>query len=86
MSSELGKCGLNPLLAIINPLQRLFTRRNVKFPIPRTRQKEMIEIARALNNGSYKPVIDREYLFNQISEAYNYVHSGKKVGTVILKI
>jgi NADPH:quinone reductase-like Zn-dependent oxidoreductase len=42
--------------------------------------KELVE------NGEFKPVIDRKYNFEQIVEAYTYVETGQKIGNVILKI
>lgn len=36
MSSELGPYGQNPIFSMINPLQKLFTNRDIKFPVPKT--------------------------------------------------
>jgi NADPH:quinone reductase-like Zn-dependent oxidoreductase len=39
-----------------------------------------------VEKGEYKPVIDRQYGLEQIVEAYRYVESGQKTGSVLLKI
>ena len=86
MSSELGPCGQNPLWSLINPLQRLFTKRNIKFPIPKTRKQEASAIAKYLKGGQFAPLIDRQYSMHEIPEAFEYVESGNKVGNVLVKI
>lgn len=86
MSSELGKFGQNPLLSLINPVQRLITKKNIKFPVPSTRKKEILAIAKYINSGGYLPLIDREYDIKDIVDGFKYVEAGKKVGNVIVKI
>jgi NADPH:quinone reductase-like Zn-dependent oxidoreductase len=39
-----------------------------------------------VQKGKFKPVIDRKYKLDQITEAYHYVESGQKTGNVILEI
>ncbi len=86
MSSELGPYGQNPLLSIINPIQRIITKRNIKFPVPATRKKEIIEIARLLESHKFTPVIDKEFHLKDVSRALEYVETGNKVGNVVIKI
>lgn len=86
MSSELGPWGQNPLLSIVNPLQKLFTKRNISFPIPSTRKKEILEITKVLNSGEFKPLVDREYPIKDIVKAFEYVSTGQKTGSVIVKL
>lgn len=86
MSSELGPYGQNPALAIINPIQKIFTKRSVCFPIPKTRLKEANIIRKYLENGSFMPLIDRGYEITDIQKAFDYVESGQKVGNVSVKI
>jgi NADPH:quinone reductase-like Zn-dependent oxidoreductase len=36
-----------------------------------------------VENGSFKPAIDRKYRLDKIAEAYRYVATGEKIGNVI---
>ena len=86
MSSELGPYGQNPLLSIINPLQKIATKRNINFPIPKTRKLEASAITKYLADGQFIPLLDRRYSMNEIPEAFRYVETGNKVGNVVIKI
>lgn len=86
MSSELGPFGQNPLLSLVNPFQRIFTKRNIAFPLPSTRKQESQIIRKHLADGSYAPLIDKSYTMKQIPKAFEYVESGQKVGNVVIKI
>ncbi len=39
-----------------------------------------------MKKGEFNPVIDREFLLDNIVEAYEYVEKGKKTGNVVIKI
>jgi D-arabinose 1-dehydrogenase-like Zn-dependent alcohol dehydrogenase len=39
-----------------------------------------------MEKGKFKPLIDRTYSLEQISEAYKYVNTGQKTGSVIISI
>ena len=43
-------------------------------------------IKEVIENGSFKPVIDRVYPIEKIAEAFVYVASGQKIGNVIITI
>lgn len=86
MSSELGHGGQNPLLSLINPLQRLLTRKHIKFPIPKTRKQDAEKVRDYLAKGDFTPLIDKEYSMNDIPKAFEYVESGNKVGNVVIRI
>lgn len=86
MSSELGKFGQNPLLSLINPVQRLFTKTNIQFPLPKTRKKEVKIVSKFIEDGEFTPVIDREYQLEDIIEGFSYVETGQKVGNVVVKV
>jgi NADPH:quinone reductase-like Zn-dependent oxidoreductase len=83
ISTELGKNGQNIPLALITPL---FGGRKLLFPIPTISKEDVIFLKELYEQGSFKPVIDRYYGLDQITEAYKYVESGQKTGNVILKI
>jgi len=83
VSTDLGFMAQNLFLAIITPL---FGGRKVLFPIPKI-DKEMIEYLKGLaETGQFKPVIDRRYHFEQIPEAFEYVHTGQKTGNVVVTL
>lgn len=83
VSTELGKNAENVFLALLTPV---FKRKKVIFPIPVIEKQDVAFIKGLVENGSFKPVTDREYRLEQIVEAYKYVESGQKTGNVILKI
>ncbi len=86
MSSELGAHGQNPLLTLINPIQKRFTKCDIFFPIPKTRRLESDRIVRLMEKGEFTPLIDKQYSFEQIPQAFTYVETGKKNGNVLVRI
>jgi NADPH:quinone reductase-like Zn-dependent oxidoreductase len=83
ISSELGPYAQNPFLALFPSLG---SKKKVIFPIPFSIQKTLPYIKELLEKGEFKPVIDREYSLNEISEAYEYVMTGEKTGNVIVSL
>ena len=56
------------------------------FPIPRHSKKEVTFFKELIESGQYKPVIDRRYPLEQIQEAYRFVETGEKTGSVIITV
>lgn len=83
ISTELGKNSENIFLAILTPF---LGGKKVLFPIPFIDKKDLTFFKQLIENGEYKPIIDREYKLEQVVEAYKYVETGQKTGNVILKI
>lgn len=83
ISTELGKNGENLLFALTT---RLWGGKKLLFPLPTITKQDVIFLKNLVENGEFKPVIDRAYTLDQIVEAYKYVESGEKTGNVILKI
>jgi len=83
VSTELGKHAENIYLALLTPL---FGKKKVIFPIPTTNREDILFLKQLIENGEFRPVIDRVYPMEQIIEAYKYVESGQKTGNVVLKI
>jgi len=82
-SSELGKGGQNPLLALWFGITGS---RRVIFPIPRINKENVEYIKQLIEAGAYRPLVDRTYPLDQIVEATRYVETGQKTGNVVIKI
>lgn len=82
-STELGRGGQNPLLAI---WFAIIGTRKVIFPIPKIRKENMEYIKRLIEAGEYMPVVDRYYTLDEIVEASRYAESGQKTGNVVIKV
>lgn len=81
ISSELGEYSQNPFLALLTPMTGDKT---VKFPFPSNIKRSLILVKKLLEEGKFKPVIDRTYPLEKIAEAYQYVEKGNKTGNVLI--
>lgn len=84
VSSGLGRLGANLALAAIGPLARTLRRRHTRFPLPRADLALAAHLGRLMTSGAIRPVIDRTYDFDDLPDAYAYVDSGRKVGSVVV--
>ena len=82
ISSELGPYSQN----IFYPLFTSMSSKKVIFPIPYNKRETIPYISKNLEKGTFKPVIDREYLLEDISKAYEYVIKGQKTGSVLINL
>jgi len=82
-STELGRYGQNPFLAIWFAIT---DSRTVIFPIPRIKKENVEYIKQLVEFGAYKPLIDRTYLLEEIIAATRYVETGQKTGNVVIKV
>lgn len=80
ISSELGPGAQNLYL----PLLTAFSSRKMKFPLPANRKRSLAHVNGLLAKGAFKPLIDKVIKPEQALEAFNYVHSGKKIGNVVI--
>ena len=54
------------------------------FPLPKHSKKEIIFFKEIIESGHYRAVIDRKYPLDEIREAYRYVETGQKTGSVVI--
>jgi NADPH:quinone reductase-like Zn-dependent oxidoreductase len=83
ISTELGSGAQNPLLALVGSL-RGGTR--VMFPLPTHDQAMIVYIRGLIESGTFTPVIDRMYPLDRIVDAYRYVETGQKTGSVVISL
>jgi NADPH:quinone reductase-like Zn-dependent oxidoreductase len=83
ISTELGKYGVNVLLALTTPL---WGGKKLLFPLPSINQQDVLFLKKLADLGVFRPVIDRYFPLNQLVEAYTYVQSGQKTGNVIIRV
>ncbi len=82
-STELGKNSENIFLALLTPL---LGGKIVLFPIPTITKNDVVFFKQLIENGEFKPVIDRYYKLEEIVEAYRYVETGQKIGNVVITL
>jgi NADPH:quinone reductase-like Zn-dependent oxidoreductase len=82
-STELGPGWENIYMAIWSSM---FGKQKVIFPIPKESKEEIIFFKTLAEAGELRPVIDRDYPLEMIVEAYQYVETGKKTGTVVINM
>jgi NADPH:quinone reductase-like Zn-dependent oxidoreductase len=83
ISSELGPGMQNPPLALVTPL---LLGKKVVFPVPLDVPASLAVVKQLAERGQFTPLLDRSYPLSQISQAYQYVESGQKVGNVTLSM
>ena len=83
LSTDLGPLSQNPVLALVTPL---FGGRRVRFPIPRQDQGTVAYVKERLESGTFRPITDRRYRLEEIVEAYRYVETGRKLGSVVVSV
>lgn len=83
ISTELGKRWQNIWLALTTPLGR---GKKVLFPIPSMCKEDALYLRDLVLQGSFRPVIDRQYALSEIVEAHRYVETRQKTGNVIVSM
>ncbi len=83
ISTELGPNWQNPFLAMYTPL---LGGKKVLFPIPSINQADAQFFQMLAATNQYRPLIDRTYPFEQLTDAFAYVETGQKVGNVVVRV
>ena len=87
VSSELGPRLQNAILSLVTPIAgRSFDRKKVVFPFPDIDQAMVRRFARLMESGAFRPIIDRRCPLDDIVEAYRYVETGQKIGSVVIVV
>ncbi|MEX1018136.1 MAG: NAD(P)-dependent alcohol dehydrogenase [Litorilinea sp.] len=85
-STDLGPYASNPLLALWTRQFGSYQGRRILFPFP-THSKEDIEFfVMLIEEGQFKPLLDRTYPLAEIVEAFHYVEAGHKTGNVVITV
>ncbi len=71
----------NLFFALVTPL---LGRKRVPFIAPKNVASTLRFILDLIEKGRFRPLIDRKYPLEKISEAFTYVASGQKIGNVIV--
>jgi NADPH:quinone reductase-like Zn-dependent oxidoreductase len=82
-SSDLGPYWQNLPLAVVTPLLR---RRRVVFPLPQESAEIAAHVRDLMQRGEFTPLIDRSYALADIVDAYHYVESSRKLGSVVITV
>jgi NADPH:quinone reductase-like Zn-dependent oxidoreductase len=83
ISSELGPGAQNPFLALST---KITGDKKVIFPLPNDIKKSLEFISDLILREKFRPIIDKIYPLENISEAFNYVSTGQKKGNVVIAI
>ena len=77
-----------PANGALNMLLMLITKiaggKRVMFTGPGNTREVLTYIRELVENGNFKPVVDRKYPLEKIGEAFSYVATGQKIGNVII--
>lgn len=48
--------------------------------------QQLAEISKLVESGKINPIVDKTYEFSEITDAFQYVNTGRAKGKVVLKI
>jgi NADPH:quinone reductase-like Zn-dependent oxidoreductase len=68
------------------PLTSRFTEKKVSFAFAKDRTEDLEYVAKLMEEGTLKAVIDRSYPLEEVAEAHRYVETGAKIGHIVIDI
>ena len=83
ISMDLGFMYHVPLLTLVT---RFVGSRRGTLGFGRYRKEDLVLVKKLVEEGKYRPVIDRTYALDEVVEANRYVESGQKTGNVVLRV
>ena len=83
ISLDLGFMYHVPLLALAT---RVVGSKRGTLGLGRYRKDDLALVKRLVDEGKYRPVIDRTYALEDVVEAVRYVETGQKTGNVVLRM
>jgi NADPH:quinone reductase-like Zn-dependent oxidoreductase len=83
LSTDLGPRSENAALMVVTPL---LPGRSVLFGFPRHDQAMMNDLGELMAAGRFRPLVDRTYPLTEIADAYRYVETGQKIGSVVITV
>ncbi len=83
VSTELGPHWQNVWFALFS---FLFFNKKVKFPIPRGCRMSVLFMKDLIEQGQFRPLIERTFPLDMIADAYRHVASGQKIGNVVIAV
>jgi NADPH:quinone reductase-like Zn-dependent oxidoreductase len=83
ISTDLGFMYHAPLLALAT---RWIGSRKAKLGVGKYRREDLLLLKRLIDDGEYRPVIDRMYPLEDVVGAARYVETGQKTGNVVLVV
>jgi NADPH:quinone reductase-like Zn-dependent oxidoreductase len=83
VTMDLGFMYHVPLAALVT---RFVGNRRAKLGIGRYTKEDLLFVKELVEQGKYRPVIDRSYELDEIVEAVRYVEAGQKTGNVVLRV
>lgn len=84
VSSDLGRGGENLARAAFGPVAKALGWQHGRFPLPQASATLAAHLRDLVEDGRYRPVVDRIYDVGDLAEAYAYVDTGRKVGSVVI--
>ncbi len=83
LETDLGFMWHVPLLAVAT---RWVGSKRVALGITKYRKEDVQLLKALIENGEYRPVVDRTYPLDEVIEASRYVETGQKTGNVVLTV
>ena len=83
ITMDLGFMYHVPMLALVT---RFVGSKRATVGIGRYRKEDLLLVKELVDDGKYRPVIDRTYDFDEVVEATRYVETGQKTGNVVLVV